>query len=289
MPRTKQPASACSKVNTARDRKVTSAVFLGSSLFIPVLALSDCQLCFRNGWHVWWADGRSGKSASLPNQTLWLLSLQMVSNALPRLFTWMWELPHRTNMKSPELVSELRVFFDHQPKTFQNNNSPFLSAALKASRDGTMPTTWCQRPWWRPTAQCGTRLSRSRASRWSRCSPASSWCGRSRRSSTLPQGTRAPCLDSWRVYFKTMQYPHCLSISKQIEIHNTPVIIPHRVYDHIFSWLFFFLSLPTMRCSFSRPLLLQPWNHKYGVFGSLLMGSCCAQLSRGGKCLSGSS
>lgn len=159
------------------------------------------------------------------------------------LFTWMWELPHRTNMKSPELVWELRVFFDHQPKTFLHINSPLLSAALKASRDGTMPTTWCQRPWWRPTAQCGTRLSRSRASRWSRCSPASSWCGRSRRSSTLPQGTRAPCLDSWRVYFKTMQYPHCLSISKQIEIHYTPVIIPHRVYDDLFSWLFFFPSL----------------------------------------------
>lgn len=87
---------------------------------------------------------------------------------------------------------KLGVFFNHQPKTSLNNNSPFLSPALKASRDGTMPTTWCQRPWWRPTAQCGTRLSRSRASRWSRCSPASSWCGRSRRSSTLPQGTRAP-------------------------------------------------------------------------------------------------
>lgn len=150
-----------------------------------------------------------------------------------------------------------------------------------------MPTTWCQRPWWHPTAQCGTRLSLSQASRWSRCSPASWWCVRSRRSSTLVQRTRATWLDSWRVYFKTMQYPYCLSSSKQMEFRNTTVIISHRVYDNIFSWLFF--SVRAMRCSFSRPLLLQPWNHKYEVFGSLLMGCCCIQLTRGGKCLSGSS
>lgn len=102
-----------------------------------------------------------------------------------------------------------------------------------------MPTTWCQRPWWHPTAQCGTRLSLSQASRWSRCSPASWWCVRSRRSSTLVQRTRATWLDSWRVYFKTMQYPYCLSSSKQMEFRNTTVIISHRVYDNIFSWLFF--------------------------------------------------
>lgn len=29
--------------------------------------LADCQVCFRNGWHVWWADRRSGKSSSLPD------------------------------------------------------------------------------------------------------------------------------------------------------------------------------------------------------------------------------
>lgn len=106
-----------------------------------------------------------------------------------------------------------------------------------------MPTTWCQRPWWRLTAQCGTRLSLSQASRWSRCSPASSWCARSRRSSTLVQRTRAAWLDSWHVYLKTMQYPYCLSVSKQMEIYNTTVIISHWVYDNIFSWLFFLLSV----------------------------------------------
>lgn len=152
----------------------------------------------------------------------------MVSNALSRLFTWMSGFPQCTKVKSPELFEELMFwfffFFIHQLKGFLMINSPFLSPALKASRDATMHTTWCQRPWWRPTAQCGTRLNLSQASRWSRCSPASSWCARSRRSSTLVQRTRAAWLDTWHVYFKTMQYPYCLSISKQMEFYNTTVI-----------------------------------------------------------------
>lgn len=41
MPRTKQPASACSKVNTAQDRKVTSADLLGLSVFYPSLTVGS--------------------------------------------------------------------------------------------------------------------------------------------------------------------------------------------------------------------------------------------------------
>lgn len=36
-------------------------------LFVGGLASADSQVCFRNGWHVWWADRRSGESSSLPD------------------------------------------------------------------------------------------------------------------------------------------------------------------------------------------------------------------------------
>lgn len=67
------------------------------------------------------------------------------------------------------------------------NISLFPLLALKVLKDATMHTTWLQSPSSRPTAQCGTRLSLSPASRWHTCCPASLWSERSRRSSVPVQ------------------------------------------------------------------------------------------------------
>lgn len=275
MPRTKQPASACSKVNTAQDRKVTNALMLGSRLFYHRFSLRwllarfqermTCMMSRQKIWKIRFAAqsnfmtiiSLNGKEHSIP-------SVQVdvgISSLYKSEVTW---ARRRT---------DVFFFFKHKPKGFLNINSPFFPPALKASRDAMMPTTWCQRPWWRPTAQCGTRLSLSQANRWSRCSPASSWCVRSRRSSTLVQRTRAAWLDSWHVYLKTMQYPYCLSVPKQMEFYNTTVIISHWVYDNIFSWLFFpspcneMFFLPTFASAALKPPV---WGLRLTADGLLL-------------------
>lgn len=67
------------------------------------------------------------------------------------------------------------------------NKSLFPLLALKVLKDATMHTTWLRSLSSRPTAQCGTRLSLSPASRWHTCCPASLWSERSRRSSVPVQ------------------------------------------------------------------------------------------------------
>lgn len=160
------------------------------------LFLCACDFCFRSWWNVWRAGRGSWESASLPHQTLRLLSLQMVSITLSH--------------KSCETLQFFCTCHNQKIK------KPFPPPALKALRDVTTLTTWLQSPSSRLTARCGTRLSPSPVSKWSTCWPASLWSERSRRSSVPAETTWAKLrgltglVGTCFPVLLTMQYPSWL-------------------------------------------------------------------------------